>query len=189
MDAESVSGELRDRLPRLKFQGSTCLNGFALLQLSLSAVLMVAFMLGALVLCREYLGSFMAWLAHLHGWHGPALFVVLFVVVAFPMMWGYIILNFAAGYLYGLWVGVLLTSLSATFGALVSFVLCRRFFVGYIANTISTYENFKQIVRVIEGRQGFRIIMMARLTPVPFGLQNALFSVRTRTFSSLLFVA
>ena len=138
---------------------------------------MLAAMLGALVLCREYLGAFMTWLAHLHGWSGPAIFVALFVLVAFPMMWGYIVLNVAAGYLYGLWRGVALTACSATFGALVSFVLCRRFFVEYIANTISSYENFKQIVRVIEGRQGFRIIIMARLTPVPFGLQNALFSV------------
>jgi hypothetical protein len=30
---------------------------------------------------------------------------------------------------------------------------------------------------VIEGKNGFRIIAMTRLTFVPFGLQNALFSV------------
>jgi uncharacterized membrane protein YdjX (TVP38/TMEM64 family) len=94
------------------------------------------------------------------------------------MMWGYIVLNFAAGYLYGLWPGFALTAVSASLGALVAFVLCRRFFVEYIGTTVAAYDNFKQIVRVIEGRQGFRIIMMARLTPVPFGLQNALFSVR-----------
>lgn len=126
-------------------------------QLSISAVLMVLIGLGALVLCREYLGSFMTWLAHLHGWHGPVLFGVLFILVrrrrlaspcnatctahpprlagqvSFPMMWGYIVLNVAAGYLYGLWLGLLLTSVSATVGALVSFVLCRRFFVECVA--------------------------------------------------------
>ena len=47
-----------------------------------------------------------------------------------------------------------------------------------VLGLLAQYENFKQIVRVIDGRQGFKIIMMTRLTPVPFGLQNALFSVR-----------
>jgi len=95
----------------------------------------------------------------------------MFVAVSFPVMWGYIVLNLTAGYLYGMWHGLVLTSVCSTFGALVAFVCCRRFFVEYISNTVMVYENFKQIVRVIEGRQGFRIIMMARLTPVPFGLQ------------------
>ena len=38
---------------------------------------------------------------------------------------------------------------------------------------------------MIEGKNGFRIIVMTRLTFVPFGLQNALFSVRRRGAAAL----
>lgn len=110
------------------------------------------------------------------------------------MMWGYIILNLGAGYIYGLAMGSVVTAVGANVGALVSFVVCRRLWKEYVLQKLSAYENLKQIVRVIEGRQGFRIIMMTRLTPVPFGLQNALFSTAkigklryiTATFLGLL---
>ncbi len=121
-------------------------------------------------------------MAHLYGPYGAALFCVLFVVVSFPMMWGYIILNLGAGYIYGFVVGSAITSVGANLGALVSFLVCRLLWKDYVIRKLSSYENLRQIVRVIEGRQGFRIIMMTRLTPVPFGLQNALFSVFTLNY-------
>lgn len=148
------------------------------MKVSGSILLLLAGCLGALVLCRAYLGSFLNWLAHLPGPHGAVLFCVLFIVVSFPMMWGYIILNLGAGYIYGFVGGSIVTTIGANVGALVSFVVCRRLWKDYVLQKLSSYENLRQIVRVIEGRQGFRIIMMTRLTPVPFGLQNALFSVQ-----------
>lgn len=157
-------------------------------------LILLAFGLAALVLCRAYLGAFLAWLAHLPGPHGAAVFCLLFVVVSFPMMWGYIILNLGAGYIYGLVGGSIVTAIGANLGALVSFLVCRAMWKEYVMRKLSTYDNLRQIVRVIEGRQGFRIIMMTRLTPVPFGLQNALFSTAkiskikyiTATFVGLL---
>eukprot|EP00054_Salpingoeca_dolichothecata_P001502 m.19460 g.19460 ORF g.19460 m.19460 type:complete len:450 (-) comp12242_c0_seq1:53-1402(-) len=145
-------------------------------KLTTSMVLLFLLALAAIVLCRQYLGTFLAWLAHLPGWQGPILFGSLFIPVSFPMAWGYIILNLGAGYIYGLWRGLLITSAGASVGALLSFIVCRRLFKGYVLSTLGTYENFKQILRVLEGRQGLKIIAMTRLTPVPFGLQNALFS-------------
>jgi uncharacterized membrane protein YdjX (TVP38/TMEM64 family) len=143
----------------------------------MSALLMVAMGLAAIVLCREYLGQFMGWLSHLPGLQGPILFGSLFIPISFPMAWGYLILNLGAGYLYGLVGGVVVTCIGAAVGAYVSFIVCRVLWKDWVMSTLSSYENLKQIVRVIEGRQGFRIIMMTRLTPVPFGLQNGLFSV------------
>eukprot|EP00048_Salpingoeca_helianthica_P011271 m.161663 g.161663 ORF g.161663 m.161663 type:complete len:375 (+) comp15198_c4_seq1:4111-5235(+) len=161
---------------------------------SSSIILLLAGCLAALVLCRAYLGAFLSWLADLPGPHGAFLFVVLFTVVSFPMMWGYIILNLGAGYIYGLVAGTLITSIGANIGALVSFLVCRQMWREWVLQKLSSYENMRQIVRVIEGRQGFRIIAMTRLTPVPFGLQNALFSTAnisktryiTATFIGLL---
>ena len=86
-------------------------------------------------------------------------------------------LNIATGYLYGFWDGLFITMFSAATGSFVAFVLCRRLAKSYVTWLLTSYDNLKQIIRVIDGRQGFRIVMMTRLTPVPFGLLNALFSV------------
>lgn len=154
---------------------------------SSSILLLLALCLAALVLCRAYLGAFLNWLADLPGPHGAVLFCVLFVAVSFPMMWGYIILNLGAGYIYGLVGGTIVTSIGANIGALVSFLVCRQLWKEWVLQKLSTYDNLRQIVRVIEGRQGFRIIAMTRLTPVPFGLQNALFS--TANISKLRYMS
>ena len=103
----------------------------------------------------------------------------------------YIVLNIATGYLYGFWDGLCITIIGAAVGGLVSFLACRQLAKGYVTSLLSSYENLKQIIRVLDGaallpvsrnsrgtgRQGFKIVMMTRLTPVPFGLLNALFSV------------
>ncbi len=146
-------------------------------QVSTYIIFLLLVALAAIVLCHQYLAAFLFWLARLDTWHGPVLFCLLFVLVSFPMAWGYIILNLGAGYIYGFFPGLLLTILGANLGALVSFFVCRRLWKDYVLEKLSTYDNLKQVVRVIEGRQGFKIILMTRLTPVPFGLQNALFSV------------
>eukprot|EP00050_Salpingoeca_kvevrii_P009888 m.5351 g.5351 ORF g.5351 m.5351 type:complete len:483 (+) comp2504_c0_seq1:294-1742(+) len=146
------------------------------IQASGSLAVAVLFGIGALVICREYLGQLLAFLSHVGGWRGYALYGSLFVPISFPMMWGYLILNLGAGYLYGVWTGTLVVAVGAAVGSLASFAVCRKMFKNYVLQTLSSYENFRQILRVIEGRQGFKIIMMTRLTPVPFGLQNALFS-------------
>lgn len=145
-------------------------------QASGSVVLLVSCAVGMLVLCREYLGLLIVWLAQLSGLAGPVLICVLFILASLPMMWGYMVLNLGAGYLYGMWLGLLVTIIGASLGALVAFVVCRFLWKDYVTKKISQYENLQQIVRVIQGKHGLRIIMMTRLTPIPFGLQNALLS-------------
>ncbi|EDQ90137.1 uncharacterized protein MONBRDRAFT_3127, partial [Monosiga brevicollis MX1] len=61
-------------------------------------------------------------------------------------------------------------------GAIIATWACRHCFKGIVTRLQDQYSNLKQISRVLEGDQGFRIVCMARLTFVPFGLQNALFS-------------
>jgi uncharacterized membrane protein YdjX (TVP38/TMEM64 family) len=140
-------------------------------------ILLVSCAIGMLVLCREYLGLLIVWLAQLSGLAGPLFFCFLFILSSLPMMWGYMVLNLGAGYLYGMWLGLLVTAIGASLGALVAFVVCRFLWRDYVTKKIGQYENLQQIVRVIEGKHGLRLIMMTRLTPIPFGLQNALLSV------------
>ena len=71
----------------------------------------------------------------------------------------------------------MVTVLGATAGALLSLVVSRVLWKDYVTRKISSFSNVQQLLRVLEGPQGFRIVMMTRLTPLPFGLQNALLSV------------
>jgi uncharacterized membrane protein YdjX (TVP38/TMEM64 family) len=140
-------------------------------------LLMLAICAGFLVLCREYLSLILVWISGLSGVSGPIFLVLLYIVVSLPMTWGYIVLNIGSGYLYGVFVGVVVTSIGSNIGALISFIVCRLLWKDYVTKKISGFENLQQIVAVIEGRHGFRLIMMTRLTPLPFGLQNAMLSV------------
>lgn len=38
-------------------------------------------------------------------------------------------------------------------------------------------ETGKAILRVIAGPRAFKVVLLARLTPIPFGLQNTIFGV------------
>jgi len=116
------------------------------------------------------------WLENLDEWARILLFVTMFTVVSFPMTWGYILLNVAAGYLYGFMLGFLVVVISVLCGLSSAFIVCRRYLRDFVRSKLES-ENLKAIMRVVEGKRGFKVIALTRLTPVPFGLQNGLFSV------------
>ncbi len=126
--------------------------------------------------CRQYLKSFLIWLQHLEKWISALIFLAMFTMVSFPMTWGYIVLNLAAGYLYGFKLGLCAVSISVLFGVAVSLVVCRMFIQEYVKSKLQS-AHLKAIIQVIESRRGFRVVMLTRLTPIPFGLQNGLFAV------------
>eukprot|EP01137_Pigoraptor_chileana_P035216 Opistho-2@28923 len=121
--------------------------------------------------------GFAVWLQALPGWQGPLVIILLFIGVSFPMTWGYIVLNLGAGYLYGFQTGLATVVAGACLGSFVSFQASRYMCKDYVRTKLEGHPSLKSLVRVVEGPQGFRIIMLARLTPIPFGLQNALFSL------------
>lgn len=41
-------------------------------------------------------------------------------------------------------------------------------------------ETGRAILRVISGSRAFKVVLFARLTPIPFGLQNTIFGVSFR---------
>ncbi|KFV19942.1 Transmembrane protein 64, partial [Tauraco erythrolophus] len=93
----------------------------------------------------QYLRELLLWAESLDSLAGVLLFTVGFIVVSFPCSWGYILLNVAAGYLYGFVLGM---------GLMVLGVLVGTF-----------------------GGSGLKVVALARLTPIPFGLQNAVFAI------------
>lgn len=128
------------------------------------------------VLCRGHLQSILDWLEGLPVWQGCLVFVVLFTIVSFPMTFGYFIFNVAVGYLYGFFLGILIVSLSVACGCTVTFLVLGRYMKGLVESKLQS-EHLKAVMRVVEGRKGWRVLALTRLTPIPFGLQNALFSV------------
>lgn len=151
---------------------------FQCLQISGTALVLLAIGVVIVILCRHYLKDLLEWLQNLPPWTGVLLFIVMFTIVSFPMTWGYIVLNFAAGYLYGFALGLIVVVVSAAFGVSTSFIGCRRYFRNYVRSKLES-DGLKAIIRVVEGRRGFKVILLSRLTPIPFGLQNGLFAVST----------
>ena len=132
------------------------------------------------MVCRDYLKFLLLWMEQINLWAATVIFAVLFTVVSFPMMWGYIVLNVAVGYLYGVALGSIIVVVCAFIGVFVGHELTKRFLNEYVLSKIVTglgNESLRAILRVIEGGRAFKVVALARLTPIPFGLQNGIFAV------------
>jgi len=138
-----------------------------------------------LVLCREYLIPFLDWLQKLPPAESIAVFVLMFTIVSFPMTFGYIFLNLAAGYLYGVIWGQVVVTTSVTAGMAIAFLICRSFCKD-MASRWMDLRSVKAIIKVVESHRGFKVIALTRLTPIPFGLQNVMFSVSLKYFNLCL---
>src|SRR5262245_2063347 len=87
------------------------------------------------------------------------------------------VLTLGAGFAYGVGPGVLLVWLSASVGAIVAFLLGRTLLRGSIAARVARNPRFATIDRAV-GAQGFRIVLLTRLSPVfPFSLLNYAFGL------------
>ncbi|KFV57426.1 Transmembrane protein 64, partial [Gavia stellata] len=71
---------------------------------------------------------------------GVLLFTVGFIVVSFPCGWGYILLNVAAGYLYGFVLGMGLMVLGVLVGTFVAHVACKRLVAPWAPGRVQGHE-------------------------------------------------
>ena len=129
-----------------------------------------------ILLARSHLSQLLDLLEHLPWFESCVVFIFLFTLISFPFGIGYIVLNMVAGYLYGFLWGQLVVMVSVTAGFTISFFFCRIWFSEY-AQRMVTSNALQAIMRVVEGKNGLKVIVLTRLTPIPFGLQNVLFSV------------
>lgn len=145
-------------------------------QLSLTSLVLISVICLLLVACRTYIRALLLWLENADMVVCSVIFFILFTVVSFPMAWGYILLMLAAGYLYGLIYGPLIVIIFGTVGILIAHVVmkycCRSCIMKRFYN-----DKIEAVIKVVESEQGFKVIALARLTPIPFGLQNGLFAV------------
>uniref|UniRef100_A0A6J0V9C1 Transmembrane protein 64 n=1 Tax=Pogona vitticeps TaxID=103695 RepID=A0A6J0V9C1_9SAUR len=162
---------------RTGWRCSGCLLGTCCCKSCLSVCLLAALCFASLALVRQYLRDLMLWAESLDSLAGVLLFTVGFIVVSFPCGWGYILLNVAAGYLYGFVLGMGLMVLGVLIGTFISHVVCKKLLARWVLARIQGSEKLSAVIRVVEGRSGLKVVALARLTPIPFGLQNAVFSI------------
>ncbi len=95
------------------------------------------------------------------------------------------IITLAAGFVFGLPIGVALVSLSSVLGACCAFLAGRYLARDWVAEKISKLPRFAAL-DAATGRDGFLIVLLVRLSPLfPFNLTNyglGLTSVRFRDY-------
>ena len=133
--------------------------------------------IGFIVIARGHLLQLLHWLEHIPWWERFIVFIFLFTIVSFPFGFGYIILNMMSGYLYGFVRGQITVSVSVAVGFSVSFLVCRSWMRDYARSVIMSSNALQALMKVVEGPNGLKVIMLTRFTPIPFGLQNVLFAV------------
>lgn len=141
------------------------------------ACILTAVCFSSVALVRQYLKDLLLWVESLDSLVGALLFIVGLITVSFPCGWGYIVLNVAAGYLYGFVLGMGLVMVGVLIGTFVAHMVCKRLLTDWVRNKVGGNEQLSAVIRVVEGGSGLKIVALARLTPIPFGLQNAVFSV------------
>jgi uncharacterized membrane protein YdjX (TVP38/TMEM64 family) len=93
-------------------------------------------------------------------------------------------LTVGAGTLFGLWTGLAVVLAGANVGALCSFLLAKTFMRDTVARWAEDRPGFAALDRAT-GREGFKVVLLTRLSPVfPFTLLNYFLGLtRVRTIS------
>ena len=140
---------------------------------ALRAAVVVALVAALLLFGRRvagYLPEFSAWVDGLGLW-GPVVFVLGYVVATVAFIPGSL-LTLAGGAIFGLAEGVVLVFAGASLGATAAFLASRYLVRGAIEKRVAAEPRFAAIDRAV-GREGFKIVLLLRLTPVvPFVLLN-----------------
>ncbi|KAK8765356.1 hypothetical protein V5799_032036 [Amblyomma americanum] len=144
---------------------------------ALTAVAVLAALVVTLLWGKQYVRECLVWLDSQDRETVCLFFVLMYTLVAFPLTWGYILLNFACGYHFGLVLGVAVTAGAASVGISVAHTVMKRFFLGFIMARLLSSEVVRSTLALLDTGHAFKVVIISRLTPIPFGLQNAMFAV------------
>jgi len=115
------------------------------------------------------------------------LLIILFTFVSLPILWGYTICTLICAYVYSFFYGFLLVMLYSAIGMTISFYVCRYVFYDCAHQRVKSINYLQAISSIIESNdKGFKIIILSRLMPLPFGLVNTLFSVMDIHYKSYI---
>src|SRR5437870_4566433 len=124
---------------------------------------------------QDWLKEALDWIGKLGPW-GPVIFVGLYVVATVFFIPGSV-LTLGAGAVFGVVLGSVCVSISATLGATAAFLVGRYLARDAIARKIRKNEKFATIDRAVAD-EGWKIVLLTRLSPVfPFTLLNYAFGL------------
>src|SRR6266700_3175430 len=124
---------------------------------------------------QDWLKEALDWIGKLGPW-GPVIFVGLYVVATVLFVPGSV-LTLGAGAVFGVVLGSMCVSISATLGATAAFLVGRYLARDAIARKIEKNEKFATIDRAV-ANEGWKIVLLTRLSPVfPFTLLNYAFGL------------
>lgn len=131
------------------------------------------------------------WIADAVGWieaHGTFAWLVFILayIAAAVILIPSLLFSLAAGFVFGLPLGVALTSAGSTLGACAAFLVGRYVARGWVERRIASHAGFRALDAATR-HEGFTIVFLARLSPVfPFNILNyglALTAVRFRDYA------
>lgn len=134
---------------------------------------------------RDTAKGVLLWIETQNTWIIFVIFLCMFIIVSFPVTVGYLVLIIASGYLFGFIRGLLTVMIGANLGVAIAHNTIKSLQSKLPIHKLIKNETGRAILRVISGPRAFKIVLFARLTPIPFGLQNTIFglsSVNTRSY-------
>ncbi|GAB1598031.1 transmembrane protein 64-like [Argonauta hians] len=128
-----------------------------------------------LIFFKSYVKDMLTWLEHTDALVRYLAFLFMYTLVSFPIAWGYFLLLLTTGYVYGFLHGIFVVLSCGAVGVSTAYlflrICCRCITVRFYS------KKLEAVIKVVEGPQGYKVIALARLTPIPFGLQNGLFGL------------
>jgi uncharacterized membrane protein YdjX (TVP38/TMEM64 family) len=152
------------------------MNKTSLIQLIVLLVVVAGLLVAARLLPVErQLWDFLAWVQSLGPW-GPVALALVYIVATVLMIPGSL-LTLGAGFCFRLVVGFITVSIASTLGAVAAFLVGRTFARGLVEARVAGNPNFRALDQAV-GAQGFKIVLLTRLSPVfPFNLLNYAFGL------------
>ncbi|MGC8714564.1 MAG: TVP38/TMEM64 family protein [Leptodesmis sp.] len=146
----------------------------------LRVLLGLGLVMGAAIFCQHFslqtlLQSALLWIKNL-GSVGIVAFVMIYNLATVLFIPG-ALLTLGGGALYGVFWGSVYVLIAATLGAIIAFLIGRYFARGWVCQQLQGHPKF-QAIDVAVAREGLKIVLLARLSPLfPFNLLNYAFGI------------
>eukprot|EP01111_Echinosteliopsis_oligospora_P012600 TRINITY_DN4334_c0_g1_i1.p1 TRINITY_DN4334_c0_g1~~TRINITY_DN4334_c0_g1_i1.p1 ORF type:complete len:277 (-),score=52.55 TRINITY_DN4334_c0_g1_i1:282-1112(-) len=132
---------------------------------------------------QTYLMEFMEWIQNIPVIIGSITLMIMYAI-AMVFLFPGTPFNLAAGFLYGVWLGAIVTVVGCDLGASLSFLISRTLGREWAQEQVSKNKRFSMINLAVE-KNAWLIICLIRLSPVlPFGLCNYIFGVTKVPFTT-----
>jgi uncharacterized membrane protein YdjX (TVP38/TMEM64 family) len=152
------------------------MNKTSLVRLAVFLVVVAGLLVAVKLLPVEStLQRFLAWIRGLGPW-GPVALAAVYIVATVLMVPG-TLLTLGAGFCFEFGVGFVTVSVGSTLGATAAFLVGRTLARGLVEAKVAGNPKFRALDQAV-GEQGFKIVLLTRLSPViPFNLLNYTFGL------------